>query len=150
MPMEILSKLITGIAGAIPVLFFLSLVIRYFRRRDRERDLPTAIEDAEALARAEAEVRRGDPRKELYLNNYTLLENFSTVQGYTASYMDQLVGFLEAREIPAASLFQESLPAGVLAVSGGSGTYELYVQRGLEAAARAAVRDFRSLPERPL
>jgi hypothetical protein len=122
---------------------FVAILIKILRRRLRARNSAPIVEDPAALEAAQKEADQSDFRRAL-AKTHILLDSFSSMQYYTMDYMDRLVEFLLQNGVDAHYYFQESMPAGVISVTGATGTYELYVPRGMEEQTRALVKQFRS------
>jgi len=141
---EVIIKTILVAIACTPIFFFAALVVKFQKRRLAGRSEEAVVDDPEALAKAEAVANAIDFRVEI-LKSHSLYDNFSTMQGYNMNYMDKLIAYLGENGVVADYRFQEAMPAGVLTVTGATGTYELYVQRGQESAARDVIQRFREL-----
>lgn len=82
-----------------------------------------------------------DIREELS-KNYDFFETYSTVQGYSEDYMNQLVSALEQNQIHASFLFVESGPVGMMSYTHRAGTFELYVQKDKVQEAADVIHQF--------
>jgi len=119
------------------------LILRGLRQRQRHRRVGPLIEDPAALAAAEAAVSMAPDLRQQVREGRSLIQNFSSMNGYTELYMQQLCAFLQRHGMPAAYYFLEAMPTGAIAVIGPAGTFELYVPRGSESAALELVQRFR-------
>lgn len=124
------------------------LFIHLFKRRQRLKNNPRlplnqTIEDPELLQQAEQAVSSLNLRQELS-KNYELLDSYSTMQGYSEDYLNQLVQLLEQNQIHASFIFTESVPPGTTTFLGRSGTFELYVQKDKSDEALDIIESFKS------
>jgi ABC-type uncharacterized transport system permease subunit len=120
----ILSASIVGLITAI-----------WFKRKRAMRNLTPRLDDgpiigtAADLERAEkARALIPDQRVEL-LKTHVLLHRFSTLQGYTETFMASLVKSLSDSGIASDTFFQETLAPGVGDALLRQGVFELYVDR---------------------
>lgn len=125
------------------------LLIHLFKRRQRSKNhsplpLSQTIEDPALLRRAEQEANTLNLREELS-KNYEYVDSYSTMQGYSEDYMNQLVNLLEQNQINASFIFVDAAPAGVATFIGRNvGTFELYVQKDKSTEAFDIIERFRN------
>jgi hypothetical protein len=151
MDRSIVSRMPELISIAIILIATLLVVFGWLSRRKRIRR-PRLVHSSgghieeqaegteEDLRRAEEEVRKlaFNPREEL-LQSHTLFAKFRTTQGYSETYMTDLVRAMEKEGLLCTYLFQETLPYG--SISHRHGVFELYVPRDqVEEAERFLAR----------
>ncbi len=128
---------------AIPTLFGVMVLLRFTVFRHSKK-ASRVIDDPALLATAEAAANALDLRHQL-AKNFIYLEDFSTLQGYTTPYMDQLIARFETEDVHATYHFVPSAPVGVVGILGESGTFQLYVERGKVAAAKSVIERHRQM-----
>ncbi len=131
------------ISGLIWVYVFVRLIKK--RRHSKNKwplETERIIEDPQQLLKAEQDVKNLDLRQELS-KNYEFLDSYSTTQGYSENYMNQLVQLLEQHQISSNFIFSESVPPGSITFLERAGTFELYVQKDKIEESMALVEKFR-------
>lgn len=137
-------SLIYALMALTPTVLFVAVLVKHQMKRQRRRQSEgPLVEDPATLHAAELALGGSDYRKELF-KTHLVLDVFSTTQHYSSSYMDQLVRSLNDNGIEATYFFQESVPVGVVSMTGATGVYELFVPRGSEGAAQTILYKFRS------
>lgn len=132
------------ISGLIWIYLFVRLIKK--RRHSRNKwplEAERIVEDPQRLLQAEHDAKHLDLRQELS-KNYEFLDSYSTTQGYSEDYINQLVNLLEQHQINSNFIFIESMPAGSITFLERSGTFELYVQKDKIEKSMALVEKFRA------
>lgn len=101
------------------------------------------IEDPDLLSKAEQEVKNLDWKTEVH-SKYDLLDSYSTVQGYSEDYMNQIVNVLEQNQIQAVFMFVDAGPVGMISITQRDGMFELYIQKNKAAEAMEIIKKFRA------
>jgi hypothetical protein len=107
----------------------------WFKRKRAMRNLTNRLDDGPLIGtvedREKAEKARAaipDQRIEL-LKTHVLLHRFSTLQGFTDSFMSDVMRKLADAGVPSDTVFQETIGPGVADALLRQGVFELYVER---------------------